>query len=110
MGDDMDTLAIIERDIRSVLALLARSRQLTEQDEAFSLEGLVARIEALSQQIHTLAPPHRQQLQPLLMALLDELNRTVTVFEGDLKSTGDKLASVRQSRAAGAAYRHTQKF
>ena len=50
----------------------------------------------------------RDTIKPTMLALLDELERTIVTFADEHRHLGDKLRSTSQSMAAGAAYRQAK--
>lgn len=109
-GDEDAVLETLQDEITAVLARLLHSRRVLSQEKAEHLDGLGLQIEACAQRIANLPPAARQQMQPLFLALLDEVGQAIKIFRDELEHTRKELTSVHQGRAVGAAYRQIQKF
>lgn len=108
-ADDVD-LETLRDEIETILARLAHSRQQVGQDNVGFSDDMSPKIEACALCIANLSPVDRRQMQPLLLAFLDEVDRTVQVFQDELAHTRNELTTAQRSRIVGAAYQHLRKI
>lgn len=108
-GDDAQGSSL-EAEMKAVLARLVHAREAQSRDKAEHLDDVGQHIQALARRIADLSPVERQGVRPLLLALLDEVERTIEVFQEGMAGMRQDLTSAHQSRTAGAAYRQRQKL
>lgn len=92
-------------ELRATLACLAHARQALRQDGLEHLDDFWPRIERCAERIAELGLEERRGLQPMLLALLDEVEVTIAAFAADFRQLREILRSTHRSQAAGAAYR-----
>lgn len=95
--------------MQATLVRLGHARAILNQSSSDSLEDVCAWTEAFAEELSDLSPSDCQRLQPLLLAILDELGRTISIYQSELGRLRADLTSARQGQAAGAAYRQAQK-
>lgn len=100
----------LREELKAISARLAHTRQVLQQGEAECLAEVGPRIEACARQIMDLPMTNRQLVQPLLLAVLDEVDRTIDIYQKELDRMRTDLTSAHQGRTAGAAYRQARKF
>lgn len=110
MQDDAPASGSLQDEAKAVLACLAHARQALKDDKLEPLDEIGLRIERYAQRIACLRPADRQGMQPLLLALLDDVDRTIEVYREELTRARTDLTSAYRGRAAGAAYRQVKKY
>lgn len=98
----------VKDELRAIIAGLEHARRSLARDDLQEADELWPRLERCAREIATLDHTARKGLRPVMLALLDELERTIAAFgtkHGDLER---KLRSASRSLAAGAAYRQTR--
>lgn len=104
---DVDQLKL---EIEAVIARLRHARTIISRDEDLHIEEICAQIERCAEQIAALSKSDCLGIQTLLVAMHDEVDRTMAAFNDILKQGRRQLTATSQSRAAGAAYRQLGKF
>lgn len=111
MSDDKAVnLSILKGQIETVLVRLSHARHSLDLDEDRDIKETCSRIDHCARQIAELSSSDRPEMQALLLAVLDEVEQTMKVFQDELERKRRDLTSTNQGRAAGAAYRQVQKF
>lgn len=94
-------------ELKAVLAGLEHARRALREDGLPETDGLWPRLERCASRLKTLDGQECHDIRPILLALLDELERTIATFGVEHRHLRDKLKSTRRSMAADAAYRQT---
>ena len=91
-------------ELRAVICGLVDERSKVSQENPEQNDGLWRRIETCAQHIAGLSSQEREEMKPMLLALLDELHRTIAVFDIEHRHIAEKLRSSHRNMAADAAY------
>lgn len=94
-------------ELKAVIAGLEHARRTLHKDDPVEASELWLRLERCAGRLAMLDRQERDGVKPTLLALLDELERTIATFGAEHRHLGDKLKSANRSMAAGAAYRQT---
>lgn len=92
-------------ECQAVLAALEHARRTLGKGDLSETEELWPRLDRCARRLATLEPDERDGIKPVMLALLDELQRTIEAFGDEHRHLGEKLKSASRSMAAGAAYR-----
>ncbi len=109
MSNDDDAFGNLREEIKAISAHLAHTRQVLHQSETECLAEVGPRIEACAKQIRDLPMTARRPMQPLLLAILEEVDRTIDIYQAELEHLRAELTSAHQGRTANAAYRQARK-
>lgn len=100
----------LEAELDAVLTHVRQARQALIRDEIEDFDDLSAIVDQCMTRITRLGPDQRRQLRPNLLALLDELQTTISAFRTETKRLSHDLQHTRQTRRAGAAYYQARKL
>lgn len=92
-------------EFQAILAALEHARRALDKGDLAETEELWPRLDRCARRLATLDHDERAGTKPVMLALLDELQRTIEAFGEEHRHLGDKLKSASRSMAAGAAYR-----
>jgi hypothetical protein len=95
-------------ELQAVLTGLQRARQALDQDAFAETADLWPRLERCTRLLAPLDRNQRTMIRPALLALLDELQRTIAAFGTEHRLLGDRLRAASRSLAADAAYRRAK--
>ena len=92
-------------ELRAILAGLEHARRALGQGQLVEAEEFWPRLESCARRLAALDRQERDGgLQPVMLALMDELQRTIMAFTTEHRRLGDRLRSTSRSMAAGTAY------
>jgi hypothetical protein len=104
-GQDDAAEQALRDEMATVLVRLTQARRMLGQEEAWEADDLNRELQAVAGRIAGFSPIERRRMQPSLLALLDDVERTIAVFEEGLAGMRRDLSAANQGRTAGAAYR-----
>ena len=96
--------------MQAIVARLGHAREILNQANSDPFEEVRAWTEAYREELSDLSAAECQRLQPTLLALFDELGRTIIAYQTELRRLRTDLTSAHQGQAADAAYRQAQKI
>lgn len=96
-------------ELRAVLASLEHARRRLGDGDIMDAEALRCRLEDCAHRIDALDRSGREAARPLMLALMDELARTIAAFGTEHRDLGDRLRSASRSLTADTAYRQAGK-
>ncbi len=96
---------LVISELRAILASLEHARRALGQGDLSETEGLWPRLDKCARRLVELDHDEREDIKPVMLALLDELERTIGAFGAERRHLGDKLKSASRNMAAGVAYR-----
>lgn len=92
-------------EIDGAIAELARARRAIHDDDFPILDGLWQHLERITARLAEVGLDHQpRELRLSLLALIDELERTLEVFRTEHAALRDQLSLASRNLAAGAAY------
>jgi len=94
--------------LRAVICSLEHERSKLEQGNPARTDGLWRHLETCAKQIAALDREESDRMKPVLLTLLDELQRTMTAFDAEHRHIAEKLRSAHRNMAAGAAYQQAK--
>ena len=97
-------------ELDAALSHVRRARQALMCDGTEDFRDLSAILDQCVTRVARLNPDQRRRLRPNLLALLDELQMTMTAFRTETERLSRDLQQARQNRAAGAAYHRARKL
>jgi hypothetical protein len=100
--------AALADDLRAALAALDRARRALAANELNRLDEVWPVLERSASRIAELDPARRAELEPFLLALLDDVERTIEAFGAELRAVRDRIELAGRNRAAGEAYRRAR--
>lgn len=103
-GAERPTGPLID-ELRAILTALEHARRALGKDSLAETDELWPRLDRCARDLATLDRDERDGIKPLMLALSDELERTIAAFGAEHRNLGDKLKSASRNMAAGAAYR-----
>lgn len=95
-------------DLRAVIVGLEHARRALVEGDISAAEDFWPRLERCAERLNGLERGDRDGVKAAMLALLDELERSIAIFGAEHRHLGDKLRSASQSLAAGAAYRQAK--
>ena len=98
----------LNEELKAVLAGLEHARRALDQGDLVDADALWPRLERCAQRVAALDPAERESVKPLMLALFDELERTIVVFGEERRQLGDRLRAANRNLAAGLAYRQSE--
>ena len=110
MTDARAPVTDLEAELDAALTHVRRARQALMRDGVEDLDDLSAVVDRCATRITKLDPDQRRDLRANLLALLDELQITMTVFRTETERLNRDLQRASQTRAAGAAYLQARKL
>ncbi len=96
--------ASLADEVRSAIGDLERARRDLRHDDMSPSEEVLRRLERMVSRIGEAQLDRSSETYPLLLALIDELETTVRVFDEERLDLRERLRSTSRSMAAGAAY------
>lgn len=91
-------------ELRAILVALEHARRTLGQRVVLEADDLWPRLERCARRLSSLDLDERDGIKPTMLALLDELEKTISAFGEERRHLADKLKSRSRSLAAGAAY------
>ncbi len=91
-------------ELRAILAALEHARRALANGDLSKIDELWLRLDNCARRLAVLDREGRDGVKPVMLALLDELERTIESFGAERQNLVDKLKSTSRSMAAGAAY------
>lgn len=98
----------VSDELQAVLAVLRHARQALDQGNLAATADLWPRLERCARLVARLDRPQRSALRPVLLTVLDEIERTVGAFGAEQSLLRDRLKTASRSLAADAAYRRAR--
>ncbi|MGI9510669.1 MAG: hypothetical protein ACR2QJ_15125 [Geminicoccaceae bacterium] len=95
-------------ELRAALIGLEHARRALGKGDGIPADDLWPRLERCARRFEELERGDRDAIKPVMLALLDELERSIAIFGAEHRKLGDKLRSTSQNMAAGVAYRQTK--
>ena len=92
-------------DLQAAIAGLAAARRALASEDFDGADELWHHLDRCAYALTALQGEDRDRMKPTMLALLDELERTIAAFGAEHRDLGDRLRSASRSLAAGAAYR-----
>jgi hypothetical protein len=108
MSDGVTLETPLIDDLQAALAGLEHARRVLDRDDLSDLETLWPRLERCATRIAALDQQGQVEAQPIMLALLDEVERTIAAFGVEHGHLADRLKSASLGLAAGAAYRQAK--
>lgn len=105
MTDTSGPASSLADELRAALAGLEHARRRLGDGDLVGAEALWSRLEACAHQVDVLDRDAREAVGPLLLALVDELERTIATFDAEHRDLGARLRSTSRSLVADTAYR-----
>ena len=99
------TASALIDDLKAAIAGLAAARQSLARGDLDMAGELWPRLDRCARGVAALRGDDRERVRPIMLALLDELERTIAAFGAEHRDLGDRLRSAGRSLAAEAAYR-----
>lgn len=109
MTQSCDPASSLTNELRSVLSSLQHARRRLEDGDIVDAEALQRLLESCAHRVDALDRSERDVTKPLMLALLDELERTIAAFGAEHRDLGSRLRSASRSIAADSAYRQAGK-
>ncbi|MEM7042738.1 MAG: hypothetical protein AAF543_08000 [Pseudomonadota bacterium] len=103
-GDALSPSTLTD-DLKAAIVGLAHARQALAAGDLDMADELWRGLDRCAYGLAAIDGDDRERMRPVLLALLEELERTVAVFGAEHRDLGDRLRSASRSLAAGAAYR-----
>lgn len=91
-------------ELQAIVTGLRHARRTLDDGKLAEMGEFSLRLEQCASRISSLSPNERDDISPVLLALLDELERTFAAFDKESRDLGDKLRSANRRIAADAAY------
>lgn len=104
MTDDARPASSLIDELRAVLAGLEHARRALNQGELAEADEFWPRLDSCARRLSALDRQERDGIQPAMLALLDELQRTIVAFGAEHRQLGDRLHSANRNMVAGSAY------
>lgn len=98
----------IADELKSIITGLEHARHALGADRLKEAEGLWQRLEHCAGRIAKIDRAERDEVMPMMTAVLDELERTMAVFRTEHRHLGAEFQSANLRAAAGAAYRKAE--
>ena len=95
-------------ELQAILGGLRHARRMLGEDSLSDSSDLWQRIETCSTRLSKLKGGERDQIKPTILALLDEVQQSISAFEAERHDLADRLKSTHRNKAAGAAYRQAE--
>lgn len=95
-------------ELKAIITGLEHARNALGDDRLTEAEGLWQRLEKCAGRIAKLDRAEREDVLPMMTAVLDELERTMAVFHAEHRHLGAEFQSAKRRAAAGAAYRKAE--
>ena len=108
MNDAAPTAATLTDDLRAAVAGLAHARRALGDGDFEEVGELWGCLDRCARRLSALDDAERLQVQPTMLALLDELERTMAAFDAERRDLAERFRSARRSMMAGAAYRQAK--
>lgn len=95
-------------ELQAITVGIGHARHLLGKDKYSETNDLWQRLETCACDLAKLDRNERDKLRPVLLTLLDELQKTISAFDAEHQDLGNKLKSTHRNMAAGAAYRQAR--
>lgn len=92
-------------DLKAILTGLGHARSALADGDLAAMNELCRRLEDLAGRLGAAGEEGQERLRPLMLALLDEVERTIDAFASEHRDLRDQLRSAARNMAADAAYR-----
>ena len=103
----VDSSPLID-ELKAMISGLEHARLSLNQGDIGKQDELWHRLDQCTLKIRTLDGVERDRLKPVMLALMDELGRTIETFTRERSALGEQLKSTSRNVAAGAAYRQAK--
>lgn len=104
MAKETVTTESIRQDLQNVGSIITAARGLIKQGQGINLEPLEHEVERLCEQIIKLPGEENAPLRPLMMGLIDELNKLASEMRGHHAQLQDQLHELTAREKASTAY------
>jgi hypothetical protein len=94
----------VTEELKAIINGLEHARNALGDDRLKEAESLWPRLEQCAGRIARLDRAERDDVLPMMTAVLDELERTTAVFHAEHRHLGAEFQSANRRAAAGAAY------
>lgn len=98
----------LHEELQAIITGLKLARRSLGNESLVETDEFWLRIEQCACRVAELDHLERDGVWPVMLALLDELERTVAAFDAEHRQLGVKLRSADRRMAAGAAYRKAE--
>ncbi len=95
-------------ELKSIITGLEHARSALGDDRLKEAESLWQRLEQCADRIAKIDRAERDDVMPMMTAVLDELERTMAAFHAEHRHLRAEFQSVHRRAAAGAAYRKAE--
>jgi hypothetical protein len=95
-------------ELKAIITGLEHARHALDDDRLSETEGLWMRLEQCAGCIAKLDRAERDDVLPMMTAVLDELERTMAAFHAEHRHLGAEVQSARRRAVAGTAYRKAE--
>ncbi|MDH3659376.1 MAG: hypothetical protein OEU92_04985 [Alphaproteobacteria bacterium] len=95
-------------ELKAILAGVEHARRALAQGQLVEADEFWPRLESCARRLAALDRQERDGIKPVMLALMDELQRTIMAFTTEHHQLGDRLRSTSRSMAAGTAYRQAK--
>ncbi|MEZ5930488.1 MAG: hypothetical protein R3F54_00765 [Alphaproteobacteria bacterium] len=105
MNSVAPTASTLRDELLAVLTGLRHARQALDREALAQTADLWPRLERCARLVARLDRAQRSAIRPVLLTVLDELQRTIAAYGAEHRELRDKLKSASRNLAADAAYR-----
>lgn len=95
-------------ELQAILGGLRQARRMLGKDSLPDSSDLWQRIETCANRLSRLEREERDPIKPTILALLDEVQQSISAFEAERCDLAERLKSTHRNKAADTAYRQAE--